>query len=224
MPRADQERSSSAAEAEAGEREALAGAIVSLLAETSLEALEVEDLCARAGVPTRRFHHHFESIEDLCLRTFEAHAERFERRVFGAFADQRGWRPALRAAGYEAARFIDEEPEVVRFGVNAMLAAGERAQLLREAQQQRLIELLDAGRWGAAPGDGRSRAKAEASFGAIYQTLVGELTRGGGRSAVSFVPELMYVAVRPFLGHDAALEELRIPVPDAVRAARAGSR
>jgi hypothetical protein len=215
MPAAEENDRGPALQADAdGSREALAAAIVDLLPEVGAAKLEVGVLCARARVPEEVFRRNFASLEDCWLWTFEFHARRFDRRVLGAFNSEDSWRAGLRAAGYEAARFMDEEPAILRFGVGAMLAAGERAQLLREAQQQRMVDLLDAGRWGVdGVGEG-SRAKAEASFGAIYQTVVGELTRGGPRrSAVDYVPELMFVAVRPFLGREAALEELRTPMP-----------
>jgi hypothetical protein len=58
------------------------------------------------------------------------------------------------------------------------------------------------------------RGVAEGVIGSIYGLLVKELQDGDGVAAAEgYVPEMMYLAVRPYLGHDVAREELSIPPP-----------
>jgi AcrR family transcriptional regulator len=197
------------------DREALVQAIVELTAERGYNGLSVAAISRRAGVSHYRFAEHFESVQDCYLRTFEDQARRFESEVLAAFDADPGaaWRVRLRAAAYAAASFVDRDPATARFATVATPGAGEDAQRLRDAQTQRLVGLLDAGRSELADPDSLGRGHAEVLFGGIYQMLVSGLVRGERRPAVSFVPELMYLAVLPYLGHAAAREELETPAP-----------
>jgi hypothetical protein len=79
---------------------------------------------------------------------------------------------------------------------------------------RRLVKLIDEGRQETADPDALSPALAEAVFGSIYQTLARELGgAGSGAEPEQFVPQLMYLAVRPYLGEAAAREELTMPAP-----------
>lgn len=197
---------------EAAERAALAAAFRGLVLERGFESVSLAELCDRAGLSEAAFVHHYQSLEDCYMQTFEEDAERFDALVMGAYESQASWREGLRAAAYAAARFMEEEPEAVRFGVTAMFTAGERAQLVREAQLQRMVDLIDGGRGELEDPDSLGRSAAEAVFGSIYQAVVRELSNST-RPASAFVPELMYVAVRPYLGHAVAFEELTLPAP-----------
>jgi hypothetical protein len=51
-------------------------------------------------------------------------------------------------------------------------------------------------------------------IGAIIQVLARYSSEGdGGRDPVAAVPEMMYLAVRPYLGEEAARRELTMPPP-----------
>jgi hypothetical protein len=68
-----------------------------------------------------------------------------------------------------------------------------------------------------------SRDVALGVFGSVYQFLLRELE--GSREplkAESFVPQLMYIAVRPYLGHDVAHEELTMEAPPPAEMEGAG--
>ena len=79
--------------------------------------------------------------------------------------------------------------------------------------------MIDAGRRELDDPESMGRSAAEGVFGSIYEALVKEQQAGKGtEAAYEFVPELMYIAVRPYLGHDAAREELSIPAPAKFRA------
>jgi hypothetical protein len=97
------------------------------------------------------------------------------------------------------------------------------AQAQRESHLQRMVEMIDAGRQELDDPDSLGRGVAEGVFGSIYSHLVKDVQAGKGtKAAEDYVPELMYIAVRPYLGHEAAMEELTIPAPRELspRAAR----
>ena len=79
---------------------------------------------------------------------------------------------------------------------------------------QRFVNLIDAGRAELPDPNAVGRGVAESAFGAIFERLVRTASRGDdvGR-ARDFVPSLMYLAVRPYLGHAEAMKEFSIPPP-----------
>lgn len=174
----------------------------------------VEAVLDRADVSQGEFDRRFDSLEDCCIWVFEKNAAEFDADVIGAFEAHPRWRDGLRAAAYAAARFMVDNPRNVRFGVMAMLRLGPMAQVHRERQLHRMVDLIDAGRQELEDPDSVPRSVAEAVFGSIYALVAKRITESGvTASAESFVPELMYVAVRPYLGDEAAREELTIPPP-----------
>ncbi|HVY97204.1 MAG TPA: TetR/AcrR family transcriptional regulator [Solirubrobacterales bacterium] len=203
-----------AAPGAASEREALAVAVVDLMAADGYEALSPEALAARAGVETEAFERHFASVQDAVLQVYWQHTDEFTELLLATYEGEGRWRDRLRAAAYAAARWIRDNPTVVRFGTVRMFSAGLMAQAQRESHLQRLVDLIDGGRQELEDPDSVGRGVAESVFGSIYEFLVREVQGGSGtRAAESFVPELMYIAVRPYLGHEAAREELTIPAP-----------
>jgi AcrR family transcriptional regulator len=189
-------------------------ATVDIVYEGGYETLTVDAVVARAAVERAEFDHLFGGREELYIGLFAEIASRFEADVMAAFEEHEQWRDGLRACAYAAARHIRERPREVAFGVLRMYDAGELAQAYREVQLQRMVDLIDRGRQELEDPDSIGRGVAEGVIGSIYGVLVKELQGGRGvGSAESFVPDLMYMAVRPYLGHEIAREELALPAP-----------
>ncbi|HEX6602586.1 MAG TPA: TetR/AcrR family transcriptional regulator [Solirubrobacterales bacterium] len=178
------------------------------------EGATVEAVIDRAGVDEDTFAQHFDSIQDCILDAYWAHTNEFTVLVQAAFDREAVWRDSLRAAAYAAARYMRDNPRIVRFGTLQLFQAGPMAQAARESHLHRMVDLLDRGRQELDDPSSLSRGVAEGIFGSIYELVVRDLQSGRGtRAATDFVPEMMYLAVRPYLGQEAALEELSIPPP-----------
>jgi AcrR family transcriptional regulator len=195
-------------------RERIHKATVDIVYEGGYETLTVEAVVERADVERADFDRLFAGREDLYIGLFKDVASKFEAEVMAAFEEHDEWRDSLRACAYAAARHLRERPREVSFGVLRMYDAGELAQAYREVQLQRMVDLIDLGRQELDDPDSIGRGVAEGVIGSIYGVLVKELQGGRGvSSAESFVPDLMYMAVRPYLGHEVAREELSMPAP-----------
>lgn len=195
-------------------RERIREAAIDLILAHGYGAPTVEMVVDRAGVSRAEFHSHFADLEDCCLQIYIENLSDFEEVVFGGFERPGAWRDRLRAAVYALARFLSERRREVRFDVVAMSSAGTLPQVHRERQLQRLVDIIDLGRQELDDPGSLSRATAEGVIGSIYALVVGEVQGGRADGAVEgVVPDVMYVAVRPYLGHDAAMEEFRIPPP-----------
>jgi hypothetical protein len=94
-----------------------------------------------------------------------------------------------------------------------MLAASDLAMAERDRYVGRIVDLIDEGRYELEDPEIVGRSVAEATFGSIYLALTRQLRDGGAVVAEEVVPELMCLAVRPYLGPEVAQEELTIPPP-----------
>lgn len=197
----------------AAERERIREAMLDLVTSQGYAKTTVQQVLERAEVSRADFTRLFEGKQDCFLQIYEEATEDFNECVFGAFEREEEWRDGLRAAGYAAARWIRDHPRETRYGTVEMMAAGEFAQAHREATLRRFTEMVDAGREQLDRPESVSRAMAEGVIGGIVGMLTKNLRRGVRVSGEDLVPDLMYLAVRPYLGHEVAREERTIPPP-----------
>jgi len=195
------------------ERQRIVAAMVELVAERGYAATTVKQLLERAGVTRADFRRHFAGKQACFLAVYDEMNERFAARVFAAFESESEWRDGLRAAAYAAARWVGEHPREARYATVETMAAGEFAVARREAALRRFVDLIDAGREQGDETGAVSRAMAEGIVGGILGMLTKNLRRQTQVRPEEFVPGLMFLAVRPYLGQEAAREELSIPPP-----------
>jgi AcrR family transcriptional regulator len=189
-------------------------ALLDLVDERGYEDVTVTDVAAQAGVEQDEFDRRIADKEQLCVAVFEAIAGDAQGEVLAAFEAGEGWRESLRASAYAMVRFMRDHPREVGFGALHILAAGDLAQVHREQQLQQWVDLIDLGRQELDNPESMGRGVAEGVLGSIHARLLKELGEGKGTDSLEqFVPELMYIAVRPYLGHEVAKEELEMPPP-----------
>jgi len=201
------------------ERARLREAVVEVVIEAGYEGASVEAICERAGIDRAAFERHFADLQAAVIGTYWDYTNEFNERLRAAYERGSDWRSSLRGAAYAAAYYIRDRPQVVRFGTLILFQAGAMAQAERESHLQQMVDLIDAGRGETDDPDSLDRGVAEGAFGSIYESVVRAVRSGEGtRSAPDIVPELMYISVRPYLGQEAAREELAIPPPPERRA------
>jgi AcrR family transcriptional regulator len=201
------------AEAATGARERIRGAIMDVALERGWEETTLEEVLDRAGVGIADFECHFADLEDCYMQVYLENGADFDRAVFSAFGGAPSWREGMRAGAYAAARYIRDNPREIRFSVLQRFNVDDITQVHRERQLREIIDRIDLGRQELDEPDSMTRLVAEGIMGSVYELMIGEFQRGNGGRAEDFVPGLMYVAVRPYLGHEVALEELEIPRP-----------
>jgi AcrR family transcriptional regulator len=186
----------------------LAAALIEVVARRGYHEASIEEILARAGVEREEFDLHFAGKEDALLRVFESVIENFKCRAGRAYASFPTWPGSLRAAAYEVVAWIEDNPHGYEFGMLRVLDAGEAARLRREELFTWCASLIDAGREVAPDPDAVPRAAPLIAVGAVVEMLslhaAGELEAGLAET----VPKLMYGAVLPYLGEEAAREEL----------------
>jgi AcrR family transcriptional regulator len=192
----------------------VATALVELIAERGYEATDIEAVIRRAGIERAEFDRRFADKEDCVLKVYEAFIADFEAEVRAAYEAFPDWPTSLRAAAYAAADWMEERPQTARFGgVDVLYARNEMIRVRREEVFQYCAGLIDAGRAVAPDPAAVPEAAPIMAIGAVAQMLTQRMQRGVDLESPRMVPELMYAAVKPYLGEDAARFELHAPRP-----------
>jgi hypothetical protein len=76
-----------------------------------------------------------------------------------------------------------------------------------------LVEFIDLGRKELDDPESLTRATAEAVGGAIFSRIRSEIEADETDTLPALLPKMMYMAVLPYLGPEAAAEELKTAPP-----------
>jgi AcrR family transcriptional regulator len=195
----------------------IADAAMEVVAERGYQNAKIEEILERARLGRDELEPEFGDKEELVLRVFEAYLDDFQIRVGGAYTDVETWPDNLRAAAYEVVRRFRAHPEVTRFGIVGAMEAGDMARVRREEAFRWAAGLIDAGRALAPDPETVPRSAALVAIGAIVDILRRREDEEPQVDLVAVVPNMMYAAVRPYLGEEAARVEFDIPPPPDLR-------
>lgn len=209
---------------EADARERIRRALVELCAERGFAEVTLPLLVDRAGVDAERFARHYEGLEDCFLDVYVDMREEFMHAVGAAFATRESWRERMRAAAHAMLLFLLEDEVRARISFVDVLYAGERPMLVRDETMRALFTMIDLGRSEPAAPPHLTYATAETIGSAIYQRIQTALEHRDLEAMVRGTPEMMCFAVLPYLGPEAAAEELRAPPPGRAGGGGEGGR
>lgn len=202
----------SAGEPQAEVRERICEAMLDLVTSQGYEETSIEEIVEKAGATQAEFDRLFASKADCAIAVFSKYQVSIDRAIITAYESEKEWPDSLRAAGYAAARWMVENPRAIRFGTIEVLWVSELSQARREEGFLKFVGMVDAGRERAKDPDSIPAFTAEGVIGSVTEMMTKHLQRGDV-DPYEFVPELMYLAVRPYLGEEAAARELTIPPP-----------
>lgn len=193
------------------QRERLLAAMLAGVNELGYRDLTVQDVLSRAGASRPTFYENFEDKEACFLALIDTLAERFQEQARVAVAGSEGdWRFRLRRGLAALLQLAAREPDAAR----ALLVEARASSV---AARRRLDELLDA--FAACiddlvqkdPGRSPSPITATGVVGGIESVLYTRLQRKETSDLEALLPALMFFAVLPYEGREAASEELAKP-------------
>ena len=196
------------------ERERIHAALIDLCYEHGYRKLSVEELCRRTGLDRADFERIYVDLEDCFCQAYVAERDRFYSERNAACTGLSGWRERLRASAFALFRILASDPKLANFVIVEPTHAGERSQLLMAGVIEEMLSLLDQGRaQHSAPEI--SRTTAESIAGAIFLQIYTAIFRDHSEITEQKVREMLYAAVLPYLGPEAAEEELVLTAPSA---------
>ncbi|MBA3866585.1 MAG: TetR/AcrR family transcriptional regulator [Solirubrobacterales bacterium] len=199
---------------QASERARIRGALVDLSFEQGFRNTSLEQILARAEVERAAFEGHYADLEDLFYEFWDEECGRFEARAERARQGLSDWRDRVRATAYALYRYLAEDERLTKVTVGEMRSAGERT-LVRFGQAAgALFELIDEGREEPGAPGSLSVNTAQSLGGGVFNQIYMTMAKGDPMPPEDeIVPQLMYAVVLPYLGPEAAQEELSIPPP-----------
>lgn len=190
-----------------GKRQRILQGMLKAVGTHGYERTTVQDAIAEAGVYRQAFYDSFSDKEDCYLQALDAGSAWVELAMRDAALGQKTWRDQLRGALTGLLRFLDEQPAVGRALLVEVHAAGPRAVAKRTEAMARASLMMDLAR---EESDGSAPAiSAEAVVAGILAVLHSRLAANQTSGYARLLPELMYLAVLPFFGADAATAAMR---------------
>jgi AcrR family transcriptional regulator len=190
-----------------GKRERILQGMLKAVGSRGYERTTVQDAIAEAGVYRQAFYDSFNDKEDCYLQALDAGSAWVELAMRDAALGEVTWRGQLRGALRGLLLFLDEQPAVGRALLVEVHAAGPSAVAKRTEAMNRAAAMVDLAREesdNAAPA-----ISAEAVVAGILAVLHSRLASNQTGGYFRLLPELMYLAVLPFFGGDAAAAAMR---------------
>lgn len=189
-----------------GKRELILQGMLRAVGSHGYERTTVQDAISAAGLYRQAFYDSFSDKEDCYLQALDAGSAWAELAMRDAAAGELEWRGQLRGALTGLLSFLDEQPTVGRALLVEVHAAGPRAVAKRTDAMARAAAMVDLAR---EESDGTAPAiSAEAVVAGILAVLHGRLAANQTSGYLRLLPELIYLAILPFFGSDAATEAM----------------
>lgn len=203
------------AESTQDEANRLREALLDLCVERGYANLQLDELLARAEVERAGFEREYGDLDGCFAAVLGQIYGEFFLRAQEAVEGQVGWRNRMRATGYALLRYLRADERVAHLAAVEAQHAGEGAQQLFLETFNRLVDLIDEGSAEASGPESPSRATALGVGGVMFARIQEAVAEGELGLGEEEIPQLMYAAVFPYLGAEAAEEELKIPPPPA---------
>ena len=191
----------------AAQRRLILEALIEVAAEHGYLDTTVEAVLDRAGVQRDDFDRHFQGKYDCVLSAWQEINEECLAAILKAYESAADWPDRLRAVAETVISSLCDDPARAAFGVE-VLAAGDAARARRDLTIRVVTSLVDAGRQEMEDPEAVPGTTAEALTGSAYGQIYASVAGGALEELPALVPQLMSTLAMPYLGLEAALEEL----------------
>jgi AcrR family transcriptional regulator len=178
--------------------------MIASCAEKTYTATTIGDVVAGARISRTTFYREFDDKRACFDAALEDCIERVWAAAAGACSADEPPPQTVRNATAAVLELLAERPEL------AHLLVGE-AVAVEPAVVERYRDLVVpavSGLWGDGE-EGATRLDPWLAFGRAQLLIFDRVTAGAAEQLPELLPEVVYLAVAPFAGHDAAIEEAR---------------
>jgi AcrR family transcriptional regulator len=196
---------------ESSQRARILDAMKAATGEHGYHDASIAEVIKRAGVTRKAFYKLFEDKEQCFIQAYERDLARLLTLTLEAFETQDEWADRVRAALSAFLHALARDPTAARICFIEVMAAGPRAIAARNEAMRGFTIVFDTGRLE----DDRARPPALAlnMVGGMSEIIHREIASGRAEDLPNILPDLMYTAVLPILGPEAAERELERGYP-----------
>ncbi len=186
------------------QRERMLLAVAEAVAEQGYATTTVADVIARARLSRRTFYEHFSDKEECFLAAYDTVVEQLLSAVGHAYEEQTTWTAKVHAGLETFLSGLAAEPAFARMCIVEVVAAGAEARARRDAAMRVFVDFLEPGRAEAPKGVTIPSLTGDVVIGGIYEIIYTRLLRDAAHELVEMLPELLFCALVPYIGHEAA--------------------
>jgi AcrR family transcriptional regulator len=191
------------------QRERMLLAVAEAVAEQGFVTTTVADIIARARLSRRTFYEHFADKEECFLAAYDTVVEQLLAAVGQAYEQADGWTQKVHDGLETFLAYLAAEPAFARMCIVEVVAAGVEARGRRDAAMRVFVDFLEPGRAEAPDEIVVPTLAAEIVVGGIYEIIYSRLQRDAAEELVEMLPELLYCALVPYIGHQTAERAVR---------------
>ena len=186
------------------QRERLLNGVVEAVAEHGYNATTIASITAAAKISRRTFYEYFEGKEDCFLAAYEMIEAHVLDSMLAAPGAGEPWPDRVRARLAALLDVLSRDSAVARcFLVEPLAAGGDVAGRYREAMQL----LAGALRPEPMPSELDMEVRDQALVGGIATLIVRRLNSGGASELHELLPDLVELALAPYLGRAEAKQQ-----------------
>jgi len=183
------------------QRERLLNGVVEAVAEHGYNATTIASITAAAKISRRTFYEYFEGKEDCFAAAYEMIEAHILDSMLAAPGAGEEWPDRVRARLAALLDVLSRDSAVARcFLIEPLAAGGDIAARYREAMQL----LAGALRPEPPPSDLDMEIRDQALVGGIATLIVRRLNAGGAKRLPELLPDLVELALAPYLGREEA--------------------
>ncbi len=191
------------------QRERMLLAVAEAVAEQGYVTTTVADIIARARLSRRTFYEHFADKEECFLAAYDTVVEQLLAAVGQAYEQADGWTQKVHDGLETFLAYLAAEPAFARMCIVEVVAAGAEARSRRDAAMRVFVDFLEPGREEAPRGIVVPALAADVVVGGIYEIIYSRLQRDAADELIEMLPELLYCALVPYVGHRTAEKAVR---------------
>jgi AcrR family transcriptional regulator len=191
------------------QRERMLLAVAEAVAEQGYATTTVADIIARARLSRRTFYEHFADKEECFLAAYDTVVEQLLAAVGHAYEQGETWPRKVHDGLETFLGYLASEPAFARMCIVEVIAAGPEARARRDAATRVFVDFLEPGRKEAPDGVVVPALASEIVVGGIYEIIYTRLLRNAADELIEMLPELLYCALVPYIGHRAAEQAVR---------------
>jgi AcrR family transcriptional regulator len=188
------------------QRERIFESLAAVSAAKGYAEITVQDIIDHAGVSRRTFYDLFADKEQCFLAAYDVIIGRVFSGVTTAYGgSDRPWPERVASALRALIDLYASEPDRARLAMVDVLAAGAPALARRDAALQQFAVFFDGGRAGLPAAMKYQELLAQAVVGGLYEALYAYIVDDQTNRLPELIPDLLYCALVPYLGHVRAL-------------------
>lgn len=186
-------------------------AMVRMSAAKGYEATTVADVVEYAGVSREAFEALFEDKEACFLEAYDAVFDVLVAHVSAAFEAAAGepWPEQITAGLTALVELLATEADIARMAMVEATAAGDEARERYRAMFTRFTPFLEKGRTYSGQGEELPADTARFAIGGAASMIFDEVRAGRGPELKRLLPDLVFAVLMPYLGPEAAEDEMR---------------